>query len=58
MRGPALAAALAMVAVFGVLTLTVIADHGLDPLTVLSLFILVMLGIGIAGALNDPGEDE
>ncbi len=58
MRGPAIAAALSTVVIFGVLTLSVISEHGLDPLTVISLFILLMLGIGLAGALRDPGDDD
>ena len=49
---------LALVFVAGLLALTVFAavDGGVDVLTVVSVVVLTMLGIGIAGALRHPPE--
>ena len=56
-RTAALSGALLLVAVLGGLTLYVIADTGLDVLTVLSLAIIAMFGFGVIGAiLNPPGR--
>jgi hypothetical protein len=51
-----LAAALAFVAVLLGLTLYAAITGGPSVLTVMSLVVLAMLGMGIAGALRDPGE--
>jgi hypothetical protein len=55
MRNAVLLTALAVVVLLGVLTVSVIVAHGLDPLTIVSLLILGMLGIGLYGAV---GEDD
>jgi hypothetical protein len=51
---PVLAAAFFLVTVLAGLTLYVAIRNGPDVLTVLSLMILAMLGIGIFGALKEP----
>jgi hypothetical protein len=57
MRNVALLAALAMIALLGFLTLSVVARHGIDPLVILSLIVLALFGFGIVGALrHPPGE--
>lgn len=58
MRSPILIGALVLVAALGVLTVTVIARNGLDPLTVISLLIIGLLGIGLAGALNADDDGD
>ena len=51
-------ALLALMAIFGlafaVMTLTVIADTGLDVLSVVALLIVAMLLFGLYGALRNP----
>lgn len=54
MRSVALVAALAMIAVLGGLTAVVAVRNGPDPLTVVSLLVLALLGFGILGALRNP----
>lgn len=54
--GLGLAAALAFVAVLLGLTLYAAVVDGPSVLTVVSLVVLVMLGLGIAGALRHPPE--
>jgi hypothetical protein len=51
---PVLLAAFLLVAVLAGLTVYVAIRNGPDVLTVLSLLILAMLGIGIFGALKEP----
>jgi len=53
MRNAVLLAALSVIVLLGVLTIAVIVRQGLDPLTVISLGILGMLGAGFYGALRD-----
>jgi hypothetical protein len=50
--------ALALAFVAGLLGLTIFAaiDGGVDVLTVASVLVLTMLGLGIAGALRHPPE--
>jgi hypothetical protein len=50
------AAGLAFVALLLGLTVYATVTGGPSLLTVLSLIVLAMLGVGIAGALRDPGE--
>ncbi len=57
MRAPILIGALVLVVALGVLTVVVIVKNGLDPLTVISLGIIGLLGTGLFGALRE-GEDE
>lgn len=56
MRGAALAAALAMIALLGALTISVLVREGPDPLTVVSLLVLALFGFGIVGALRHPPQ--
>lgn len=56
MRAPILIGALVLVAALGALTIAVVARNGLDPLTVISLLIIGLLGTGLSGALRE-GED-
>lgn len=53
MREVALIAALAMIGLFTFLTLSVVADNGVDVLTVVSVIVLAMFAFGIVGALLD-----
>lgn len=54
---PVLVAILAFVVIFGGLTVTVIVEHGVDILTLLSLLILAMVGSGVVGALRQPPDE-
>ena len=56
MRQAILIAVLAMIGLLGALTLSEIAQHGLDVLTVVSLIVLAMFGFGIVGALREPPQ--
>ncbi|HEY4897094.1 MAG TPA: hypothetical protein VII01_13490 [Solirubrobacteraceae bacterium] len=49
-----LGAALLFILGFGVLTLRAMAEQGVTVAGLLSIFILVMLGVGIFGALRNP----
>jgi hypothetical protein len=51
---PVLLAAFLLVVVLAGLTIYVAVRNGPDVLTVLSLMILAMLGLGIFGALKEP----
>jgi hypothetical protein len=51
---PVLFGAFLLVAVLAVLTIYVAIRNGPDVLTVFSLMILAMLGLGIFGALKEP----
>jgi hypothetical protein len=57
MRSVALLAALAMIVLFGFLTLSVVAREGIDPLVILSLVVLALFGFGIVGALRHPPDE-
>jgi hypothetical protein len=57
-RAPILAAALALIALLGGLTVVVVVRNGPDPLTLLSLLVLAMLGFGILGALREGPPDR
>ncbi len=56
-RTIALAASLALICLLGFLTLSVAVEHGVDPLVIVSLIILALLGFGVVGALTQPPED-
>jgi hypothetical protein len=56
MRQAILIAALAMIGLLGFLTLSEVAQHGVDVLTVVSAIVLAMFGFGIVGALREPPE--
>jgi quinol-cytochrome oxidoreductase complex cytochrome b subunit len=49
-----LGAALAFIAGFAFLTVAAVLEEGLNAETVLSIFIVVLLAVGIVGALRNP----
>jgi hypothetical protein len=53
-RNVVLVAALVFIAGFAFLTLASIIEYGLSAAAVLSILILVLLSIGIVGALRNP----
>jgi hypothetical protein len=55
-RRVVLGVALAFTTLFAALTLDVIVRTGLDILTLTSLCVLVLLGVGLFGALMEPPE--
>jgi hypothetical protein len=57
MRSLVLLAALAMIALLGFLTLSVVAREGIDPLVILSVIVLALFGFGIVGALRHPPDE-
>ena len=54
MRLLVLGAALVFISAFAFLTYASIVEEGFSGLTVLSIFILVLLSVGIVGALRNP----
>jgi hypothetical protein len=52
-----IAVALAFTVFFAILTISVIVRTGLDLLTLASLFVLVLLGVGLYGAWTNPPEE-
>ncbi len=52
-----IAVAFAFTVFFAVLTLSVIVRTGLDVLSLTSLFVLTLLGIGLYGALMHPPDE-
>lgn len=57
-RNLALGGALAIVALLTFLTVAVIVEDGVDVLTIVSLLILLVIGVGVFGALNNPPDDH
>jgi hypothetical protein len=53
-----LGASLAIIGLLAVLTTSVAIRHGVDILVVISLVVLIVLGIGVVGALSTPPPDE
>jgi quinol-cytochrome oxidoreductase complex cytochrome b subunit len=53
-RQGVLAAALLFIAGFAFLTVAAAIEQGVTAATVISIFILALLGIGIVGALRNP----
>ncbi len=53
-RQAALLAALVFIAGFAFLTVAAALEQGVTAATVLSVFILVLLAVGIVGALRNP----
>jgi hypothetical protein len=49
-----LGAALVFIAGFAFLTFAAVVDQGFTPASALSVFILVLLAVGIVGALRNP----
>jgi hypothetical protein len=56
MRSVVLVAALAMTGFFAYLTLSTVAQDGVDVLTVVSLLVLALFAFGIVGALLEPPD--
>jgi hypothetical protein len=56
-RTLALLGSLAMVCLLAFLTISVAIDDGVTPLVVVSGIILLLLGIGVLGALTSPPPD-
>jgi hypothetical protein len=53
----ALVGSLAIICLLAFLTISVAVEDGIDVLVVLSGIILVLLGIGVLGALTSPPPD-
>ena len=49
---------LAIICLLAFLTLSVALDHGVDILVVVSGIVLLLLGIGVLGALTTPPPDD
>jgi hypothetical protein len=47
---------LIFIAGFAFLTVTAIAEQGFNPLSALSILILVILAVGVVGSLRNPPE--
>jgi small neutral amino acid transporter SnatA (MarC family) len=58
MHTAALVAVLAFIVLFASLTISVIAKSGLDVLTVISLFFLVVIAVPVVGGLFRPPPDD
>jgi hypothetical protein len=57
-RNLALGGALALVALLTFLTVSVIVQDGIDVLTIVSLVILLVIGVGVFGALSNQPDDR
>jgi hypothetical protein len=57
MRNIVLAGSLLMIGLLAFLTLRSVAQHGVDGLAVVSLIVLVILGVGVIGALTTPPDE-
>ncbi len=53
-RQAVLASALVFIAFFAFLTVAAAIEQGVTAATVISIFILLLLGVGIVGALRNP----
>ena len=58
MQSAALVAVLAFIVLFASLTISVIASSGIDPLSVLALFFLVVIAVPVIGGLLKPPPDD
>ena len=58
MQSAVLVLVLAFIVLFASLTITVIAQSGLDPLTALALFFLVVIAVPVIGSLFNPPPDD
>jgi hypothetical protein len=54
MRTAVLAVALVFISGFAFLTVVAATEQGITVATVVSIFILLLLGVGIVGALRNP----
>jgi hypothetical protein len=57
-RNAVLGASLVIIVLLAVLTLRVAIREGVDILVVISLMILIILGVGVLGALSTPPPRE
>ena len=57
-RTAVLGASLTIIGLLAVLTMRVAIREGVDLLVVISLLLLIVLGIGVVGALSSPPPDE
>jgi hypothetical protein len=57
MRAAIAALAILVTGVLALLTLIVLFTHGPDPLLLVSLVIVAVLGFGVAGALAHPPDE-
>jgi hypothetical protein len=58
MQSAALVAVLAFIVLFASLTISVIATSGLDVLTVIALFFLLVIAVPVIGGLLRPPPDD
>jgi hypothetical protein len=56
-RNVVLVSALGLIALLAFLTLSELVQNGLDPLVIVSLVIVALLGFGVVGALTTPPDD-
>jgi hypothetical protein len=52
-----LASSLIFCLIFGLMTVVVTIDTGLDPFTLVSFAIVAMVGTGLYGAIRNPPEE-
>jgi hypothetical protein len=57
-RAAALGSALLFVAILATLTVAAVISGGVNVLTLVTLVVLALLGVGIAGALLSPPPEE
>jgi hypothetical protein len=57
MREVFLYVAMAFALMFAGMTVAVIAESGVDVLTVLGILVVLMLGLGIFGAIRNPPDE-
>jgi hypothetical protein len=58
MESAVLVVVLAFLVLFASLTISVIAESGLDPLSVLALFFLIVIAVPVVGSLFKPPSDD
>jgi hypothetical protein len=59
MQSAVLVAVLAFIVLFASLTISVIARSGIDPLSALALFFLIVIAVPVIGSLfRSPPDDE
>jgi hypothetical protein len=58
MQTAVLAVVLAFLILFATLTISVIAESGLDPLSALALFFLAVIAIPVIGSIVRPPPDD
>jgi hypothetical protein len=58
MQSAVLVVVLAFIVLFASLTISVIAQSGIDPLSGLALFFLVLIAVPVIGSLFNPPHDD